>query len=107
MAKHASLAQHLRGAGLEDTFVLETGESLEIDDAAFDVVLSAFAIGHIANPDMAIREIFRVLRPGGRLLLTVGSRPPLFSADTVKHGFQELVRRVKSRQGKRVGPGRL
>jgi ribonuclease J len=31
LAKHASLAAHLRGAGLEETFVLETGESLEID----------------------------------------------------------------------------
>jgi len=31
LAKHASLAQHLRGAGLEETFVLETGDSLEID----------------------------------------------------------------------------
>src|SRR5580704_10633796 len=31
MAKHASLAQHLRGLGLEDSFVLETGETLEID----------------------------------------------------------------------------
>jgi ribonuclease J len=29
--KHASLAQHLRVAGLEDTFVLDTGETLEID----------------------------------------------------------------------------
>ncbi len=29
LAKHASLAQHLRGAGLEDTFVIETGDSLE------------------------------------------------------------------------------
>lgn len=32
MAKHASMAQHLRGSGLEDTFVLETGETLEIDE---------------------------------------------------------------------------
>lgn len=31
LAKHATLAQHLRFAGLEDTFVLETGETLEID----------------------------------------------------------------------------
>ena len=31
LAKHASLAQHLRSVGLEDTFVLETGETLEID----------------------------------------------------------------------------
>ena len=32
LAKHASLAQHLRHAGLEETFVLETGETLEIDN---------------------------------------------------------------------------
>ena len=31
LAKHASLAQHLRDAGLEETFVMETGETLEID----------------------------------------------------------------------------
>jgi len=31
MAKHASLAQHLRSVGLQETFVLETGETLEID----------------------------------------------------------------------------
>lgn len=33
LAKHASLAQHLRGAGLKETFILETGETLEIDRA--------------------------------------------------------------------------
>ncbi len=31
LARHASLASHLRGAGLEQSFVLETGDSLEID----------------------------------------------------------------------------
>jgi len=33
MARHAALAAHLRGAGLEETFTLETGETLEIDRA--------------------------------------------------------------------------
>jgi ribonuclease J len=31
MAKHASLAKHMLHAGLEQTFVLETGETVEID----------------------------------------------------------------------------
>jgi ribonuclease J len=31
LARHASLAQHLLHSGLEDTFVLDTGEVLEID----------------------------------------------------------------------------
>jgi len=33
MARHAQLAQHLSHWGLEDTFVLESGETLEIDSA--------------------------------------------------------------------------
>lgn len=31
LAKHAALGQHLRHAGLEDTFLLESGETLELD----------------------------------------------------------------------------
>jgi ribonuclease J len=31
LSKHAALAQHLRGAGLEETFVIETGETIEVD----------------------------------------------------------------------------
>jgi ribonuclease J len=31
MSKHAALAAHLQGAGLEETFIMETGQTLEID----------------------------------------------------------------------------
>jgi ribonuclease J len=31
LSRHAGLAQHLRHAGLEDTFIVETGETLELD----------------------------------------------------------------------------
>jgi len=31
LAQHATLAQHLRTQGLEDTFILETGQTLELD----------------------------------------------------------------------------
>jgi ribonuclease J len=31
LAKHVTLAQHLRTQGLEDAFILETGETLEVD----------------------------------------------------------------------------
>ena len=34
LAKHAQLAEHLRFAGLEETFVMESGEVLEIDATA-------------------------------------------------------------------------
>ncbi len=31
MSKHAALASHLQGAGLEEVFIMETGQTLEID----------------------------------------------------------------------------
>ena len=76
-------------------------EALDLADASFDVVMSAFALGHMPRPERAVAEMFRVLRPGGRLLITVGSRPPLFSLDTVTHAVAEAGRRVQALRGRR------
>jgi ubiquinone/menaquinone biosynthesis C-methylase UbiE len=84
-------------------FLRMDAESLDFDDAEFDVVLSAFALGHIPAPDKAVREMYRVLRPGGRLLIAVGSRPPLLSTDTVTHAWAEIGRRVEIARHRRVG----
>ncbi len=46
------------------------GKSLPFPDASFDSVLTTEVLEHIFNPDEALREIARVLRPGGRMLLT-------------------------------------
>lgn len=37
---------------------------------AFDVVVSSETIEHVPDPASAVRELHRVLRPGGKLLLT-------------------------------------
>jgi ubiquinone/menaquinone biosynthesis C-methylase UbiE len=76
-------------------------ESLALGAGEFDVVTSAFALGHIPRPDRAVAEMYRVLRPGGRVLVTVGSRPPLFSRATVTHSVAEVGRRVQSLRGLR------
>lgn len=44
-------------------------EPLPYEDAFFDLVLFASVIEHLYNPHTVIREIARVLRPGGMLLL--------------------------------------
>lgn len=54
-------------------------EALELPDSSFDVVVSLFALLHFPNPLVALREMKRVLRPGGRLVVAVGSGPPLNS----------------------------
>jgi SAM-dependent methyltransferase len=53
------------------TFIEGNAEQLPYADGCFDAVACAFAILHIAQPDRAIQEAARVLRPGGRYTFTV------------------------------------
>ena len=46
------------------------GESLPLVDGSFDCVLLSEVIEHLDAPEISIREAVRVLRPGGRLLVT-------------------------------------
>jgi SAM-dependent methyltransferase len=47
------------------------GHVLPFPDASFDAVLCTEVLEHIADPAETIREIHRVLKPGGRLVLTI------------------------------------
>ena len=49
--------------------------SLEFDDAQFDHVYSFHAIEHIVEAEAALREMRRVIRPGGRILLVYPAEP--------------------------------
>ncbi|MEZ4863680.1 MAG: methyltransferase domain-containing protein [Caldilineaceae bacterium] len=51
-------------------------ENLSFENGTFDQVLCPFGLLHIADPDRAIAEAFRVLRPGGRYIFTVWDKPP-------------------------------
>lgn len=45
-------------------------ESLPFDDGSFDVVFCSNCIDHTTDPQVAISEIYRVLRPAGYFILT-------------------------------------
>jgi SAM-dependent methyltransferase len=45
-------------------------EQLPVEDGAFDVVLCIQVLEHVDEPVRAIRELHRVTRPGGRVLLS-------------------------------------
>jgi len=51
-------------------------EHLDLPDASFDAVVMNFGILHLADPDRALAEAWRVLRPGGQLAFTVWEPPP-------------------------------
>jgi demethylmenaquinone methyltransferase/2-methoxy-6-polyprenyl-1,4-benzoquinol methylase len=48
---------------------------LELPDASADVVSIAFGIRNVARPEKAIAEFWRILRPGGRVVILEFSEP--------------------------------
>lgn len=49
--------------------------ALPHDDETFDAVVGNFVINHVGEPAVALKEMRRVLRPGGRLALTCWVMP--------------------------------
>ena len=49
--------------------------SLDYDDGHFDAIVSFHAIEHIPDVEMAIAEMARVVRPGGKVLLVYPAEP--------------------------------
>jgi len=65
LAKARSAAAEMGVGNVE--FVECEAESLPFDDGSFDVVVSNGVIDLIPDKDAVFSELFRVLRPGGRL----------------------------------------
>lgn len=66
------VARH-KGAGRPESsrVTYRQGDAMRLDfaDASFDVVSIAFGIRNVAVPERALGEFFRVLAPGGRLVV--------------------------------------
>lgn len=50
------------------------GEFLPLPSATFDLILSHEVLEHVQNDHLAVREMIRVLQPGGRIVLFVPNR---------------------------------
>lgn len=52
-------------------FIQDPGDRLAAESKSFDAIWAAGTLAQIANPSFAMQEFYRVLQPGGRLLITV------------------------------------
>ena len=97
----ATAAAKAAQAELQDrvSFKQMDAEHLELEDCSFDTALSLFALLHFPNPQIALAEMFRVLRPGGTLVVAVGSRPPFLSLDGLLYRASRLPDLLRMMRG--------
>lgn len=71
---------------------------LPFRDGVFDCVYSAAVLEHLVHPWLAVREVFRTLRPGGAYLGTVSFLEPLHD-DSLFHMSPHGVLEILTAQG--------
>ncbi|MBF1994730.1 bifunctional demethylmenaquinone methyltransferase/2-methoxy-6-polyprenyl-1,4-benzoquinol methylase UbiE [Serratia symbiotica] len=59
------------------SYVQANAEALPFPDNYFDCITIAFGLRNVTEKDKALRSMFRVLKPGGRLLVLEFSKPRL------------------------------
>ena len=85
------------GPGLGDIPVdygVDLRHSLPYDDASFDVLLLVEVIEHLENHRLALTELARILKPGGRLILTT---PNIMRLNSRLHFFLSGYHKTKRR----------
>ena len=77
------------------TFQRGDVEDLSCADGLFDLVTSRYSAHHYPHPQRALREIGRVLRPGGALLLVDVVAPTDASADASADAFLNTIETLR------------
>ncbi len=83
-----------RGLGGRARLVGGDGEQLPVKEATFDGALVAFGIRNVGDPLAALREVHRVLRPGGRFVVLEFSLPAGALGSVYRFYFTQILPRI-------------
>lgn len=69
------------------SYVQASAETLPFPDNHFDCVTIAFGLRNVTDKDAALRSMYRVLKPGGRLLVLEFSKPTVKPLESVYDAY--------------------
>jgi SAM-dependent methyltransferase len=102
----ADAARQARALGLTVVRADVAACGLPVADGAADVVIMSEVIEHLVDPDGAVAEVRRVLRPGGSLLLSTPNLAAWYNRALLAAGIQPVFSEV-SLHGVFGRPGRV
>ncbi len=79
--------------GLENEIELLNGdsESINFPDASFDAVTVAFGVRNFENLEKGLKEMLRVLKPGGKLVILEFSKPKQIAFKGVYNLYMKII----------------
>jgi SAM-dependent methyltransferase len=93
----ADALRHARRRGLTLVRAEVEPAGLPIASGSADVVIMSELIEHLVDPDSALEEAWRVLKPGGTLLLSTPNRAAWYNRGLLALGVQPLFTEVSLR----------
>lgn len=91
------------GLGQKITLQMGDSEALEFPEAHFDAITVAFGVRNFEDLEKGLREMLRVLKPGGRLVVLECTQP---KTPGIRQFYNWYTRLVTPRVGKMVSSSR-
>ncbi|HWF18609.1 MAG TPA: class I SAM-dependent methyltransferase [Verrucomicrobiae bacterium] len=77
--------------------IVAPGDELPLPDESYDFVISSHVIEHFFDPIRAIKEWWRVIKPGGYIFIIAPHKERMFDKDRPRTKLAELIDRHEGR----------
>ena len=92
-AKKVGRHVHVFVFGLSDRMSFQSGDMLKLpyEDASFDAVLSTYSLCPVVDPERTALELYRVVKPGGRLAVAHSGEPDNQLTRWLAHRLEDAI----------------